>query len=100
MGIEGFGEFSNSADLIVDGRIPYEETAWDESECVFWQDVDTSFVIDLGSVYEISGLVVQIDSDDDYRIEYSLNGEDYVPFVEILMEDGEVVLGCFAIAGS
>ena len=91
--IEGFGDFSNSADLIVDGRIPYEETAWDESECVFWQDVDTSFIIDLGSVYEISGLVVQIDSDDDYRIEYSLNGEDYIPLLEILMDDGEVVKG-------
>jgi hypothetical protein len=92
-GIEGSGDFSNSADLMVDGRIPYEESGWDGSESVFWQDVDTSFIIDLGEVYEISGIVVQVDSDDDYSIEFSLAGDDYVPLIEIMRDDGEVVQG-------
>lgn len=92
-GIEAFGDFSNSADLIVDGRIPYEESRWNDSECVYWQDVDTSFVIDLGDVYEVSGVVIQVDSDDDYRIEYSLTGDEYVPLLEILRDDGEVAMG-------
>ncbi|MFC2165563.1 discoidin domain-containing protein [Acidobacteriota bacterium] len=92
-GIEASGNFSNSTDLIVDGRIPYEESGWDEPGCVFWQDVDTSFVIDLGDVYEVLGIVVQVDSDDDYRIEFSLSGDDFVPLVEILRADGEVTMG-------
>lgn len=92
-GIEAQGEFNNSADLIVDGRIPFEESAWDASECVFWRDVDTSFLIDLGDVYEITGIVVQVDSDDDYRIEFSLAGDDFIPIMEIVRNDGEVAEG-------
>jgi len=92
-GIEASGNINNSADLIVDGRIPYEECGWNESECVFWQDVDTSFVIDLGDVYEVIGIVVQVDSDDDYRIEFSLAGDDYIPLMEIVRDDGEVAKG-------
>jgi hypothetical protein len=92
-GIEGTGDFNNSLDLIIDGRIPYEEGGWDESECVFWRDLGTSFVIDLGDVYEVSGIVVQVDSDDDYRIEFSLTDDDYVPLMEIVRDDGEVVKG-------
>lgn len=92
-GIEGLGDFNNNVDLVVDGRIPYEESGWDGSDCVFWQDVDTAFVIDLGDVFEVSGLVVQVDSDDDYRIDISLAGDDYIPLVEIMRDDGEVVKG-------
>jgi hypothetical protein len=92
-GIEGTGDFENSAGLVIDGRIPYEESGWDTQECVFWQDVDTTFVIDLGDVYEVSGILVQVDADDDYRIEFSLAGEDYIPLIEIVRDDGEVVKG-------
>ncbi|MBN1222873.1 MAG: discoidin domain-containing protein [Candidatus Aminicenantes bacterium] len=92
-GIQASGNFSNSAGLIVDGRIPFEGGDWNSAECVFWEEIDTFFVIDLGDVYEITGIVVQVDSGDDYRIEYSVSGDDYVPLVEILGTDGEVESG-------
>jgi hypothetical protein len=79
--------------LIIDGRIPFEESAWDDAQNVYWVDADVSFVIDLGQIYEITGIVVQVDTNDDYRIEYSVNGDDYVILTEILSSDGEALEG-------
>jgi len=92
-GIEASGNFSNNADLIVNGRIPFEGSEWNSEECVYWEDVDVFFEIDLEDVYELTGLLIQVDSNDDYRIEYSVSGEDYVPLIEILRTDGEVTAG-------
>jgi hypothetical protein len=91
--ISSFGEFKNDANLIIDGRIPFEESGWNETQNVFWEDPDVSFVIDLGNIYEVTGIVVQVDTNDDYMIEYSVNGEDYVILTEILGSDGEVLEG-------
>ncbi|MGD8540617.1 MAG: hypothetical protein PVI66_18035, partial [Candidatus Aminicenantes bacterium] len=91
--IMGTGEFENDANLIIDGRIPFEESAWDDAQNVYWMDADVSFVIDLGQIYEITGIVVQVDTNDDYRIEYSVNGDDYVILTEILSSDGEALEG-------
>lgn len=91
--ITSIGEFENDANQIIDGRIPFEESAWNETPNVFWQDPDVSFVIDLGQIHEVTGIVVQVDTNDDYRIEYSVNGEDYVILTEILESDGEVFEG-------
>lgn len=91
--IDGAGAFTNDANLIIDGRIPFEESAWNGPQCVFWENLDTTFIIDIGDIYEITGIVVQVDTDDDYRIEYSVNGQDYVILTEILASDGEVSEG-------
>jgi hypothetical protein len=91
--ITGTGEFENDANLIIDGRIPFEESAWDDTQNVFWEDPDVSFIIDLGQIYEVTGLVIQVDTNDDYTIEFSVNGEDYVTLTEILSSDGEVLEG-------
>lgn len=91
--ITSFGEFDNDANLIIDGRIPFEGSAWNGAQTVFWEDLDVSFVIDLGKIYEVDGIVIQVDTNDDYAIEYSVNGEDYVTLTEILRTDGEVSEG-------
>jgi hypothetical protein len=91
--ITAVGEFENDENLIIDGRIPFEESGWNETQTVFWEDPDVSFGIDLGQIYEITGIVIQVDSNDDYRIEYSVNGEDYVILTEILGSDGDVLDG-------
>lgn len=91
--ISSTGEFENDANLIIDGRIPFEESGWNDAQNVFWENPDTSFVVDLGNIYEITGIVIQVDTNDDYRIEYSVNGEDYIVLAEILESDGEVLEG-------
>jgi hypothetical protein len=91
--ISSIGEFENDVNLIIDGRIPFEESTWNEDLSVFWEAPDVSFIIDLGKIYEITGIVVQVDANDDYTIEYSVNGEDYIILTEILRSDGEVLEG-------
>ncbi len=91
--ITSLGVIESDANLIIDGRIPFEESSWDETQNVFWEDPEVSFNIDLGKIYEITGIVVQVDANDDYRFEYSVNGEDYIILTEILRSDGEVLEG-------
>jgi hypothetical protein len=91
--ITSIGEFENDVNLIIDGRIPFEESEWNDAETVFWENLDVSFVIDLGQIYEITGIVIQVDTGDDYRIESSVNGEDYSILTEILGSDGEILEG-------
>jgi hypothetical protein len=91
--VDTVGEFENDASLIIDGRIPFEESGWNEVQNVFWENLETTFVIDLGGIYEVTGIVVQVDTNDDYRIEYSVNGEDYIILTEILGSDGEIIEG-------
>lgn len=91
--VEGHGNFNNSADLIIDGQIPPEEGDWDGSQCVYWKDRQTFFVVDLGGVYEITGITVQVDNNDNYTIEYSSDGQEYFSLVEIDSDYGEIDLG-------
>lgn len=88
-GVTGFGNFSNDAALLVDEQVPPEGSPWDESGCVSWTELDTYFVIDLGQVYEVSGLTLQVSSQDNYRIDYSSNGQDYFNLVDVNSMSGE-----------
>jgi hypothetical protein len=91
--ITSTGEFENDMNLIIDGRIPFEESEWNDAQNVFWEDPEVSFIIDLGQIYEVTGIVIQVDTNDDYRIEYSVNSVDYIVLTEILSSDGEVLGG-------
>jgi len=91
--VEATGTFNNNINMIIDGKIPPEESQWNANFCVHWQDIETFFVLDLGDVFEISGIIVQVDSDDAYQIDFSLDGEEYFSLVEIMEDDGEIESG-------
>jgi hypothetical protein len=97
-GIEGFGEFSNDAGLIIDGETPPQGGDWNGTRCVYWEDPDTYFIIDLGGRYSVSGIVIQVDHDDYYRVEYSLDNIDYITLFEITDEMGEITAGMDTIS--
>ncbi|NOR14356.1 MAG: hypothetical protein GQ544_01495 [Candidatus Aminicenantes bacterium] len=77
--VQGDGTYENSLQLLIDGRFVDEQSAWDSEQCVFWQDQDTYFVIDLGAEFLIVDILVQVDDNDDYLIEYSLEGSQFIP---------------------
>ena len=96
--VEGFGDFYNRVGLIIDNSIPPEEGNWNGDKCVYWENFDTFFVVDLGSVIEVSGIVTQVESDDDYRIDYSLDNLEFFPLLDIISDYGEVNSGMDTIS--
>ena len=77
--VQGEGIYENSLQLLIDGRFVDEQSAWNSEQCVYWQDEDTYFVIDLGAEFLIVDILVQVDDNDDYLIEYSLEGSQFIP---------------------
>lgn len=91
--VQGFGVFSNEANQIIDGRIPPESLKNTGSLSVSWESEETYFIIDLGKSWKIMELKIQVDCDDEYRIEYSEDGENFYPLIDILPGMGEIQTG-------
>lgn len=85
------GPHENSADLVLDGKIPGEGTGWMEDGCVYWEgEPATAVVIDLGGPRLVKDLVVQVDNNDGYFIEWSADGKDYAELFTIRSDFGEI----------
>lgn len=91
--VRGEGTYFNEPDVIIDGRIPPEGSDPGIDMSVFWEEPDVSFVIDLGAVCTVTGILVQVDCDDSYRVEYSVDDRDYFTLTEIAGTDGEITSG-------
>lgn len=91
--VKGTGEFSHAAKLLIDQKMPKQETEYDNKSCVYWSDPETAFVVDLGEAFWISGLTIQVDNNDDYVIQVSLDGKVFKPLLTVRGEWGEVVDG-------
>ena len=72
--VAGDGAYSNSLELIVDGRFATDARPWNQDQCVFWEDEEAHFTLDLGTEFLIVDILVQVDDDDIYTIEYSIDG--------------------------
>lgn len=81
------------AEKIIDGVIPPEGSDARSAKVVFWEAGDTIFTVDLGMECEISGIRIQVDHDDDYHIDTSIDGVEFFPLVEITGDDGEMAYG-------
>jgi len=77
------GEHTNDPNLIVDNEFAEEGSPWDGETNVSWNGPLTTFVIDLGQVYDIDHLVFQFDTNDSYAVEGSLDGVQYSKFLWI-----------------
>lgn len=87
------GSFNHSYDLLIDGNVVYQNAPWDGDACVYWTDAATEFVFDLGKETEIKELLLQVDDNDTYLVQTSLNGIDYQTLITIKPEHGEIVGG-------
>lgn len=54
---------------LTDGVFLPDDTQW-QTDTVWWNDFDTSFIIDLQSSYALVGAIVQADDNDSYLLEY------------------------------
>ena len=89
----GIGTYNNDANLVIDGQMPDQGSGWNGDQCVWWNGTEPAIFIDLGDLYEIQKISVQIDHNDDYLIEVSSDGVQYETFLEISKNLGEIGWG-------
>ncbi|QDV83182.1 discoidin domain-containing protein [Planctomycetes bacterium TBK1r] len=96
-GISSQGNFSNSTKLIFDGEIPAEVSFWSSPTTVYWSQQTgasgVSFTIDYGELFNLDDLLISVDNNDSYKIDYSANGVDFLSLTEIQIGDGDVGFG-------
>jgi hypothetical protein len=76
-GVAGLGTFANDPNLVIDGKFVRDQTLWNDAKCVWWTGVQAQIVVDLGKPCTVGGVVIQLSSDNDYEIMYSVKGFDY-----------------------
>jgi hypothetical protein len=91
--IQGFGEFSHSIDLIIDGYIPAEGSSWEGEDIIAWSDPETYFIVDLGRRRNVAALEIQVNGQNGYRIDYSLDDQTYISLVKWTGTGGEIESG-------
>ncbi|HNR38695.1 MAG TPA: discoidin domain-containing protein [Acidobacteriota bacterium] len=88
--VKGSGDFTHDARLMVDGVFIDKGDAWDNLRCVHWTELDVCFDLDLGDMYQLTELTLQVDNNDVYRLDYSADGQKYTPLVTISADFGEI----------
>lgn len=88
--MKAFGQYNNSPRLILDGQIPEQGSAWNGDGCVWWEADTVYFIVDLGGDYRVENLLLQVDNNDDYRVEYSPDGKSFHSLVSVSQDFGEI----------
>ena len=92
LGVSSQGSFANSANLLIDGVLPREESDWRGGTNVWWQGqtgLSVSFTIEYGQVFTLEDVVVAVDNNDSYQLEYSINNVDFFALTDIRPSDGD-----------
>jgi len=88
--VKGHGKYSNNVKLIFDGRFPKQGSSWKGKGCVWWHGTAPYFRVDLGDRYQVRDIIIQVDNNDDYRIDYSLDAGNFFPLLTIKRAYGEM----------
>jgi hypothetical protein len=83
--VSGSGSYYNSVTLLTDGYVPPEWTGWTEGTNVWWYGTAPAFTLDFGMIYNLTGILIQVDNNDDYVMQYSQdnsawNNLFYIPY--------------------
>jgi len=89
-GSTGTGSYANSANLLIDGFTPPQNTWWQDGTTVSWTGFTTSFKIDLGAKYLLTDIAWSVDNNDAYALDYSLDGVLFTNLFTIGVNDGDV----------
>jgi hypothetical protein len=102
--------FNNALALLTDNQVPTEGSDFDGAGSVWWFNQEAGpvesaptdlsvasgelsglvFGLDLGSAQSLSGLLLSLDNNDDYAVDYSLDGFNWTRLVDILESDGDI----------
>lgn len=87
------GSVNHDPALVLDGRFVENSSPWDGEGCVWWEGTAAGLVLDLQAPMEIRDFRLQVDNNDDYLLEGSLDGETYTPLLTIRAQEGPVSSG-------
>ncbi len=95
------GNYYNGLHQLVDGITPDQWSNWDAGTNVWWFDQEfdpgngmgQAFMLDLGSVREVADLMVSVDNNDDYAVDWSADGVAWNRLTTIPWSAGEVDYG-------
>jgi len=93
LSMTGTGSYNHSLSLLIDGNIPNEGSSWTGSENVYWYGTDPIFTLDLGSLSEINDILVSVDNNDDYSVEWSTDNQSWNQLFTISHSVGEIGWG-------
>ena len=105
--------FENDLALLTDNQVPVEGSDFDGAGSVWWIDQEAGpvgnapsdlsvasgvlsglvFGLDLGAAKRVSGLLLSLDNNDDYAVDYSTDGNSWARLVNILASNGNIVSG-------
>lgn len=89
----GSGTFNNSADLLIDGVTPPENTGWSTDLNVWWSGLDPAFTIDLGGTFLLTDIAWSVDNNDSYALSFSTDGSSFASLFTVGVNDGNVTEG-------
>ncbi|MBL8338417.1 MAG: Ig-like domain-containing protein, partial [Rhodoferax sp.] len=106
-------EFFNPLSLLTDNQVPREGSDFNGSGSIWWINQEAApidsvptglevasgalsglvFGLDFGAARNLTGLLLSLDSNDDYAVDYSLDGLSWTRLVDILSTDGDASYG-------
>jgi hypothetical protein len=93
VGVTGTGSYNNGAGLIGNGASPAEGTSWTAATNVWWTSAAPRFTIDLGGLYVVQDVVLSVDNNDRYRLQYSADGTSWTNLLTVQASMGEIGWG-------
>lgn len=87
------GMFNGSKGLIIDGKMPGKGMPSNSEGTLWWNDKSAHLVFDLGKIYKIQSINIEVDSNDSYNVDYSVDGKEYKNLIKILMTYGDASIG-------
>ncbi len=85
--------FNNDVSLLTDGFLPPEGTDWQTGTNIWWEPEEIVFTLDYGMLVSIDDIKISVDNNDDYSVEYSVDGLVWTNLFEITADMGNVNSG-------
>ena len=90
--VTGTGTFNNSVSILYDNYFPPEETDW-RTDTVWWKDTSPTFTFDYGTTVRVEDIRLSVDNNDSYRVDYSLDNQNWSELFTISIDYGEITWG-------
>jgi hypothetical protein len=86
----GTGSYHNGLDYLSDGTFPTEGTRWSK-DSTWWLGTESQFTFYFDSAYYLTDIILSVDNNDDYLIEYTMDGVGWYTLFTIDETDGDVL---------